>query len=849
VVETADTPQKLKVFVSYSRKDEDFAEQLVAALDACGFAPYLDKQDVAPGEPWEQRLRALIQQADTVIFVISPDSIGSQRCAWEVAETKRLSKRLLPVVWRLVPEAQIPRDLQLLNFIFFDKANSFGTGLGHLSQALNTDLNWIREHTRLAERAAHWDTRGRPDILLIRGQEVVDAKAWLSRRPKDAPEPTFLHREFIAESEKVEAAQTLRDREREARTRRLRLAVSSSVLGLLVFLGIAGYAARQSFLADQSRERSVEIAYGFVEATASISDRLGVPVNATLTLLKQSEQTLDQLAASEGEGSNLKYRRAQVMIRVARTYAQTGKSDEHLGNAQKAMEILERLVKADPNNGQYSNDLAAGMAEIGNAYLARGELSGAHEAFLNARSVRVRLVGSDPGNVGWQRDLGLLYDSIAGVLVARGKLDEALETYRNGLAIAERLVATDPGKGSWQRDLGLLYASIAGVLVAQGKLDEALKRHRDSLAIAERLVTSDPANTGWQRDLSVSYSRVGELLQMQGRLDDALKSYRDGLAIADRLTTTDPSNTIWQRDLFVSYFNIGSVLVAQGRLDEGIKSAQDSLAIAQRLVMTDPANKGWQRDLGLSYTGIGLMLELQGNFDEALTRYRDSLAIAELLATTDPANTGWQRDLGSSYSRIGDVLVRQDKLEDALKSYRDGLAIAERLVTADPGNAGWQRDLGLSYTNIGAVLQRQGKLDEALKSYRAGLAIAERLAALDQSNFQWQNDLQSSADKIGGLAYDFVLARDFATALEVSELVISIAPNKIWLRTNLAHALMFLGRVDEARSLYLRYRGEKKVDDEKPWETIVLDDFAEMRKAGLTHPLMDEIEKLFAAGG
>ena len=38
---------------------EDFAEQLVAALDACGFAPYLDKQDVAPGEPWEQRLKGV----------------------------------------------------------------------------------------------------------------------------------------------------------------------------------------------------------------------------------------------------------------------------------------------------------------------------------------------------------------------------------------------------------------------------------------------------------------------------------------------------------------------------------------------------------------------------------------------------------------------------------------------------------------------------------------------------------------------------------------------------------------------------------------------------------------------
>ena len=60
---------------------------------------------------------------------------------------------------------------------------------------------------------------------------------------------------------------------------------------------------------------------------------------------------------------------------------------------------------------------------------------------------------------------------------------------------------------------------------------------------------------------------------------------------------------------------------------------------------------------------------------------------------------------------------------------------------------------------------------------------------------------------------------------------------------------MFLRRGEDARALYLQYRGEKKVAGEKSWETVVLDDFAEMRKAGLTHPLMDEIEAKFAPRG
>jgi len=64
------------------------------------------------------------------------------------------------------------------------------------------------------------------------------------------------------------------------------------------------------------------------------------------------------------------------------------------------------------------------------------------------------------------------------------------------------------------------------------------------------------------------------------------------------------------------------------------------------------------------------------------------------------------------------------------------------------------------------------------------LAIRERLAAADRSNTQWRHDLQYSIGRVGGLAYRFVLARDFARALEVVDQAISLAPNKVWLYRN-----------------------------------------------------------------
>jgi predicted Zn-dependent protease len=90
---------------------------------------------------------------------------------------------------------------------------------------------------------------------------------------------------------------------------------------------------------------------------------------------------------------------------------------------------------------------------------------------------------------------------------------------------------------------------------------------------------------------------------------------------------------------------------------------------------------------------------------------------------------------------------------------------------------------------------------------------------------------------------------NFAIALECADQAISLTPAQIWLYSNRAHALMYLGRGDEARAIYLRYRGEQRVsaDKSRSWEAMILKDLAELRQAKLTHPLMDEIEALFAS--
>src|SRR5262249_59188893 len=96
--------EKLKVFISYSRKDSAaFADELVAGLEYGGFAPFLDRHDIAAGEGRGARPARLIWETDTGGFFLSPQTIKSYRFVWGVGKTPSLSKRLLPRIPFFVP--------------------------------------------------------------------------------------------------------------------------------------------------------------------------------------------------------------------------------------------------------------------------------------------------------------------------------------------------------------------------------------------------------------------------------------------------------------------------------------------------------------------------------------------------------------------------------------------------------------------------------------------------------------------------------------------------------------------------------------------------------------------------
>jgi hypothetical protein len=189
---------KTKVFISYSRRDMEFADRLEAALRGRGFEPLIDREEIYAFEDWWERVKALIGQADTVVFVLSPDAVKSEVALKEVAYAASLNKRFAPIVCRRVEDGSVPEPLRALNFVFFDNPANFEAKADQLAEALSTDIGWIRQHTVLGEEARRWSTAGRPGGLLLRSPMLEDAEHWIASRPRAAPEPTAETQQFIS---------------------------------------------------------------------------------------------------------------------------------------------------------------------------------------------------------------------------------------------------------------------------------------------------------------------------------------------------------------------------------------------------------------------------------------------------------------------------------------------------------------------------------------------------------------------------------------------------------------------------------------------------------------------------
>jgi len=170
------------VFISYSRKDKVFVRKLVAGLEANNVSVWVDWEGIPPSADWMSEIAGAVQGSDAFICVISPDWLNSKVCGQEYNMGLQNNKKLIPILYRESEKRKkMPEKLSATNWIYMrPKQDEFKIGLPKVVAAITTDLNWIKEQTRLLQRTVEWENKKRNSSFLLQGADLEEAERWMS---------------------------------------------------------------------------------------------------------------------------------------------------------------------------------------------------------------------------------------------------------------------------------------------------------------------------------------------------------------------------------------------------------------------------------------------------------------------------------------------------------------------------------------------------------------------------------------------------------------------------------------------------------------------------------------------
>ena len=120
-----------KTFISYARKDGDFARRLAHDLRAANVDLWMDKLDIRPGDTWDRAVEEALQECTGLLVVLSPDAVASRSVMDEVSYALEENRRVIPVIYK---ECKLPFRLRRVQYT--DLTSDYDLGLSALIRAL-----------------------------------------------------------------------------------------------------------------------------------------------------------------------------------------------------------------------------------------------------------------------------------------------------------------------------------------------------------------------------------------------------------------------------------------------------------------------------------------------------------------------------------------------------------------------------------------------------------------------------------------------------------------------------------------------------------------------------------------
>ena len=530
---------------------------------------------------------------------------------------------------------------------------------------------------------------------------------------------------------------------------------------------------------------------------------------------------------------------------------------------KSALEIRKRLAVDSPK--VYEPGLATSYNNLGNLYYDTKRFNDSEIMEKSSLEILEHLSKDNPDV--YESDIATCYDKLGSIYSKMQRFTDSETMYKLALEIRKRLSKNNPkvydgNLADSYNNLGVLYCTIQ-------RYTDSEAMYKLALGMRNQLATDNPK--AYEKDLASSYNNLGNLYCDIKRFNDSEAMHKSALEIYKRLAVDNPK--AYEEDLASSYNNLGNLYCDTQRYTDSEAMYKSALEIRKRLATDNP--KAYEEDLACSYNNLGLLYRKILRFSDSETMYKLALEIIERLSKDNPKD--YEDDLIGYYTNLGNLYSATERFGDSEKIFLSCLDIYSKMYENNPQSYG--KKMANLYYNIGTIRTKNRKNIMAINAFENSLKLIKKNAirekedsALYAVNLQELIKLYNS-EKNYEAAYNYnaellkilksyylVNPEKFKNAYTVflsnqslyANLLgkfkegetycleaLQVDSTKHIAYTNLAAALLFQGKIEEAEKIYRQYKPEFKDG--------FLDDFAEYERLQvIPKEYMADVERIKA---
>ena len=393
------------------------------------------------------------------------------------------------------------------------------------------------------------------------------------------------------------------------------------------------------------------------------------------------------------------------------------------------------------------------------------------------------------------------------------------------------------------------------------------EQYKKDLAKIESLRTQDEKKFYSQlNELTEKYEREKkerqELAEIFARIDESELNQLDSTALSlinqgkieEAIKIYEEAKLIEKFEQSKKKQRVGQELIDQGESEEKITSKSlenymNTLKLEGGKENYEKLYELYERKAMADTTDFGLVFECasffqnQNRFKTSEYMYYICLRIARSLYISNP--DAYLPYVAMTLNNLANLHSNLNRYVESEKEYVEALEIYRKLSTQNPD--AYLPDVATTLNNLASLHYNLNRYVESEKENDEALEIYRNLYTLEPDTY-----LSNIMNTLGSLSYKKLLAKQFDKAALAASEAINLCKEKnvkeeeySWIYTNLAHALLFQNKFNDAKNLYLEWKDKTYPQDTtKTFKYYFLQDLDELEKAGITHPDIAKIREL-----